>query len=165
MTSFAVLAIVKATLFCGVVFFLSRLCRHARASIRHLLFALAFSALVAIPGAGLVLPAVTVTVPATPTAQASRPQDIASAARSSAAAGPSGASIAPLSRETRPMLSMTIVQVATAIWLAGVALFLMPVVVGLWQLRRLQRAHRRGPTDNYLSRRWLDRWACTVGLT
>ena len=140
MTSFAVLAIVKATLVCGVAFFLSRVCRHARASIRHLLFALAFSALVAIPGAGLVLPAVAVTVPATPTAQASRPQDVASAAPSTAAAGRSGASTAPLSRETAPVPSMTIVQVVTAIWLAGVALFLMPVVVGLWQLRRMHKS-------------------------
>ena len=140
MTSFAVLAIVKATLICGVVFFLSRVCRHARASIRHLLFALAFSALVAIPGAGLVLPAVAVTVPAAPTAQASRSQDMASAAPSSTAASPSGASTAPLSRETAPIRSMTIVQVVTAIWLAGVALFLMPVVVGLWQLRRLHKS-------------------------
>ena len=68
MTSFAVLAIVKATLVCGAALFLSRLCRRARASIRHLLFALAFTALVVIPVAGTVLPTVAVTVPATATA-------------------------------------------------------------------------------------------------
>ena len=50
MMSFAILAIVKATLVCGVAFFLARLCRRARASIRHLLFGLAFIALVVIPG-------------------------------------------------------------------------------------------------------------------
>ena len=48
MMSFAVLAIVKATLVCGVAFFLSRVCRRTRASIRHVLFALAFAALVGI---------------------------------------------------------------------------------------------------------------------
>ena len=87
MMSFAVLAIVKATLVCGVAFFLSRLCRRTRASIRHLLFALAFTALVAIPVAGTVLPTVAVTVPATATAPAPRTQDITSVVLSSAGAG------------------------------------------------------------------------------
>ena len=52
MMSFAVVAILKATLVCGAAFCLSRACRRARASIRHLLFALAFAALIAIPAAG-----------------------------------------------------------------------------------------------------------------
>ena len=86
MMSFAVLVIVKATLVCGVAFFLSRVCRRTRASIRHLLFALAFAALVAIPGAGTVLPTVSVTVPATAVAPASRTQDAAPAVVSSAGA-------------------------------------------------------------------------------
>ena len=72
MMSFAVLAIVKATLVCGAAFFLSRLCRRTRASIRHLLFALAFTALIAIPIAGPVLPTVTVAVPVTAMAPATR---------------------------------------------------------------------------------------------
>ncbi len=62
MMSFAVLTIVKATLVCGLAFVLSHVCRRTRASIRHLLFALAFAALVAIPGAGPVVPTVAVTV-------------------------------------------------------------------------------------------------------
>ena len=33
---------------------------------------------------------------------------------------------------------MTIAQVLAATWLVGVALFLLPVVVGLWQVRRLR---------------------------
>ena len=88
MMFFAALAILKATLVCGVAFFLARVCRRARASIRHLLFALAFAALVAIPGAGMVLPPVVVTVPATAIAPLPRTQDIPSAALSSAGAAP-----------------------------------------------------------------------------
>ena len=138
MMSFAVLAIVKATLVCGVAFFLSRLCRRTRASIRHLLFALAFTALVAIPGAGPVLPAVAVTVPAAATAPAPRPQDVASAVLSSAGADPSASSTPSVSREAAAARSVTIAQVVTAVWLIGVALFLIPVVVGFWQMRRLR---------------------------
>ena len=136
MMSFAVLAIVKGTLVCGVAFFLSRLCRRTRASIRHLLFALAFTALVAIPGAGPVLPTVAVTVPAT--VPAPRTQDMASAVLSSAGTEPSGASTPSVSRDTAAARSVTIAQVITATWLMGVALFLMPVVVGFWQVRRLR---------------------------
>jgi uncharacterized protein (TIGR03435 family) len=139
MMSFAVLAIVKATLVCGVAFFLSRLCRRTRASIRHLLFALAFIALVVIPGAGPVFPTVSVTVPATAAAPAPRTQDMASAVLSSALADPSGFSTPSVSRDTALMRSLAIAQVVTNAWLLGVALFLIPVVVGLWQVRRLRQ--------------------------
>ena len=140
MTSFAVLAIVKATLVSGVALLLSRLCRRARASIRHLLFALAFTALVAIPTAGLMLPALEVTVPAMGTATALRTHDMASAVPSSGAADSSGTNTPSLSRFTVPTGSATIAQVVTAVWLSGVVLFLMPVVVGLWQLRRMHKS-------------------------
>lgn len=139
MMSFAVLAIVKATLVCGAAFFLSRLCRRTRASIRHLLFALAFTALVAIAGAGTVLPAVAVTVPATAMAPAPRTRDMASAVLSSAGADPSRSGTPSVSQDVAPARSLTIAQVVTASWLLGVALFLIPVVVGFWQVRRLRQ--------------------------
>ena len=49
MMSFAVLTLLKATVVFGAAFFLARLCRRTRASVRHMVFALAFVALVAIP--------------------------------------------------------------------------------------------------------------------
>jgi bla regulator protein BlaR1 len=139
MMSFAVLAIVKATLVCGVAFFFSRLCRRTRASIRHLLFALAFTALVAIPGAGPLLPTVAVTVPARSTPPAPRTQEMASAVRSTAGALSSRSSTRSVSRDTVPARSVTIAQVVATIWIIGVALFLIPVVVGVWELRRLRQ--------------------------
>jgi uncharacterized protein (TIGR03435 family) len=137
MMSFAVVTIVKATLVCGAAFFVSRLCRRSRASIRHVLFALAFAALVVIPGASPVVPTVTVTVPAPATGQ--RTPDMASALGSATDAGPSGPAAPSIVRDTAAA-SVTLAQVVTAIWLAGVALFLMPVVAGLWQVRRLRHS-------------------------
>jgi bla regulator protein BlaR1 len=138
MVSVAVLAVVKATLVCGVAFVLARLCRRTRASIRHLLFALAFAALAAIPVAGTLLPAVAVTVPAVATAPARTTQTTPSATPSSAGEDPSRSSALSVIRASAPT-ALTIAQVATGAWLIGVALFLVPVAIGFWQVRRLRR--------------------------
>jgi uncharacterized protein (TIGR03435 family) len=138
MMSVAVVTILKATLVCGVVFLLSRLCRRARASIRHLLFALAFAALIVIPVAGPIVPALTVMLPA----------PVVSPADVSEAAVPVQASAhSPLAGERAPAIagtataewSLTIPQVVVVLWLIGVAVFLLPVIAGFWQVRRLRR--------------------------
>ena len=166
MMSFAVVAIVKATLVCGVAFFLSRLCRRTRASIRHLLFALAFAALVAIPGAGTVLPAVAVTVPATATAPAPRTQDMASAVLSSAGADPSAVQHSfGLSRygtckvrDDRAGGHRHLAHRRRALPDAGRCRLL----AGASSAPELRR---HGPTDRHLCRRLRQRSACTDGLT
>lgn len=117
--------------------------RRTRASVRHLLFALAFAALVAIPVAGTMLPTVSVTVPATATAHGPLTQDTAPAVLPSPGGDPSGSSASLRSRDTVTTGSVTIAQVVTATWLLGVALFLIPVVVGLWQVRRLRQVASR----------------------
>jgi bla regulator protein blaR1 len=136
MMSFAVVTIVKATLVCGAAFFLSRLCGRARASIRHLLFALAFAALVAVPAVGPVVPAVAVAMPPVATSSAV----VVSGFSRTSVTAPSSSSALSIPREMAPARSVTIAQVVTSIWLAGVALFLAPVVAGLWQVRRLRQS-------------------------
>jgi len=64
---------------------------------------------------------------------------MASAVLSSAGANPSGSSTRSVSGDTAPTRSVTIAQVVTATWLIGVALFLIPVVVGFWRVRRLRQ--------------------------
>jgi uncharacterized protein (TIGR03435 family) len=137
MMSFALLAIVKPTLVCGVAFLLSRLCRRARASIRHLLFALAFTALVVIPAAGPALPTVVVTIPAPVTAPSGTENKV-SAVLSTARVDASESGTP--SRDLAPARFVTIAQLVVATWLMGVALFLIPVGIGFWQLRRLRQA-------------------------
>jgi bla regulator protein blaR1 len=133
MTSFAVLAIAKITLVCGAAFLSSRVCRRARASIRHLLFALAFAALVVVPGAGAVLPIVAVRVPAPATGPVLRIQSMASGVPSTKDAGPSASSTASISEESVSRRFVTIAQVVAVGWLTGVGVFLLPVMFGLWQ--------------------------------
>lgn len=138
MTSFVVMVMVKATLVSAVAFVLSHLYRRARASVRHALFALAFVALVAIPSAGPVLPAVAVTVP--PTTNALEPPTRDTAVAASSADTDNARPGAPVAaRDIARVLPVTIAQVVLAIWLIGVVVFLMPVVVGSWQVRRLRR--------------------------
>lgn len=138
MTSFVVLVILKATLVSAVAFILSHLCRRARASVRHLLFALAFVALVAIPGAGPVLPAVAVTIPEAPIALGPPAGDMP-AADSRADADHFGPGAWAAARAVTPVIPVTIEQVVMAVWAMGVLFFLMPVLVGSWQVRRLRQ--------------------------
>lgn len=138
MMSFAVLVIVKATLVCGIGFLLSRLCHRTRASVRHLLFALAFAALVVVPGISSLLPTVVVALPAAATA--AQIQDPTPTVLSTADAGSSGASTPSGARISVPVQSVTMAQVITATWLIGSTLFLIPVGVGAWQVRRLRQS-------------------------
>jgi hypothetical protein len=141
MTSFAVLAVVKATLVCGVAFTVSHVCRHTRASIRHLLFTLAFAALVVIPLGGTLLPPVVLRLPAAAATSALLTPAMTPAALSSTGAELPGTRtplVSPHTSAATPPLDVA--QIVAAIWLAGVALFMVPVVAGLWQARRLRES-------------------------
>jgi uncharacterized protein (TIGR03435 family) len=110
--------------------------RSSRASVRHVLLASAFAVILVLPLASIVAPSVRVEVPIV--AQAGNvpvpPETVAgvSVANVSADAGPV---IAPAASSSRwPSLSALLV----ASWIAGAAMFLLPVVVGLWQVRSLR---------------------------
>lgn len=111
-----------------------RLASHARASVRHLLLAATFASLVALP---LLLVGglhTTIDVPVVYTnASAAR----AVAARPAGVAAQPGAVEGPIGGRGLPHVSgMTIARTA---WLAGAALFLAPVPIVLWRLRRIRR--------------------------
>jgi uncharacterized protein (TIGR03435 family) len=139
MMSFAVLAVVKATLICGVAFTFSRVCRHTRASIRHLLFALAFAGLVIIPPGSAWLPPVALRVPAATATSALLTRETAPAAVSGTSAELRDTSASAASRHNSTASPiMGAAQIVAAIWFVGVALSLLPVLAGLWQVRRLR---------------------------
>jgi uncharacterized protein (TIGR03435 family) len=139
MISVAVVAILKATLVCGAALLLARACRHARASIRHLLFALAFAALIAIPAAEPIMPAVRVMLPAAAASPADAAPEVIVSALPSAGRRPNGESDPAISEAGAAASPLTIPQVLVVFWLIGVAVFLLPVVAGFWQVRRLRR--------------------------
>ncbi|HKE83327.1 MAG TPA: M56 family metallopeptidase, partial [Vicinamibacterales bacterium] len=111
----------------------------ARAAVRHLVFALAFTALVAIPVAHLVLPTVAVAVPVSEMPQSSGTQDVTPAMPPSAGRNFVRPDTSSASRDSAPTMRVSAAQLITATWLAGVVLFLMPVIAGLWQVRRLRQ--------------------------
>ena len=139
MSTLAFLAIAKATFVCGVALFLSRLCRRGPASIRHLLFVLAFAALVVIPVAGRLLPIVPITVAAGPMANTPRPSQDAPNALSSAGADASTSRAVYAAREVTVRGSEIVAALVVTLWLFGAAIFVLPVVAGLWQVRRLRQ--------------------------
>jgi hypothetical protein len=119
---------------CGAALAVARICRHSRASIRHLVFALAFAALVVVPVGSAVVPLLVVTVPVpqpreapvvTATAVAGTPLEV-------------DRERAPLARDVPGSASLTLTRVIAVMWLTGVVAFLIPVGAGLWQMRRLR---------------------------
>jgi uncharacterized protein (TIGR03435 family) len=122
-----------------------RLARRSRAALRHVLLAGAFAVLLILPFASMVAPAIRVEVPASVHA-AIAPLDLESdvatiddAARptGSKPAGDAQVAAAPENPSwSWPSLS----TVLLATWIAGTAVFLLPVLVGLWQVRMLRRS-------------------------
>ncbi|HEY0285071.1 MAG TPA: M56 family metallopeptidase [Vicinamibacterales bacterium] len=152
MMPFAVLTLLKATLVCGAAFFLSRLCRRARASVRHMVFALAFAALVVIPFAATMLPAVQITVPVTAKAPALPAPDMTPPVRSRGGSVPTDSTTPFVASRAKAADPVTVTQLVTAIWLTGVAVFLVPVMIGFWQMRGLRESARPWTDGEALAR-------------
>jgi uncharacterized protein (TIGR03435 family) len=117
----------------------TRLARKSRAAVRHIVLAAAFGVVLMLPLASLVAPSVRVEVPAAvhaviapldlePTAaEPDRPLDldVPAAARTSARS---------------PRIWPSLSTVFLAAWIAGAGVCLVPVIVGLWQVRSLRRS-------------------------
>jgi bla regulator protein BlaR1 len=109
-----------------------RLAARARASVRHLFLAATFASLVALPLLLVAWPHATIDVPVAYT-RAAAP---AAGGRPASAARPDAGDGAALDRQFSQLSGLT---VARAVWLAGAALFLAPVPIALWRLRRIRR--------------------------
>lgn len=117
--------VVKATLILTVALIGLRLARRARASSRHAILAGAFGASMALPIASIFAPPVCIGLPvAAQERTAPTPLLVATGVISAAVMPHEGTSAAiPRSSE----LSVF------GMWLGGTALFLVPVIMGLWQ--------------------------------
>jgi TonB family protein len=125
--------VVKATVVAALGLTGARLARGSRAAVRHALLAVTFGALAALPLISLALPPIRIALRMA--AQAAPIPD-----------GPTGtvAAIAPAEARTAeptqsPSLRLTPEALLLGAWMVGAALFLLPLVVGLWQVRRLRR--------------------------
>src|SRR5215471_8601854 len=137
--SAALSLIAKATIITAFAVLAGWLTRRQRAAVRHLIFLAAFAGLALLPAAIAVIPAVPVPVRflAMPASGGTAPRaPVNRSVEFSTFVGErlSGSRVA---RHTWPALpTFTLLE---TVWLAGVIGRLVPVAVGLWQIRRVRR--------------------------
>jgi beta-lactamase regulating signal transducer with metallopeptidase domain len=124
--------VVKATLILLAGLVATKLTRTARASVRHLVIASTFAALIALPLLLAAAPALTIDVPVTPS-----PGAAAAAAFNPRAAQSESVATQAAPRESRPVLSMG--DALRGVWLTGTVVFLIPVAAVLWRLSMIRR--------------------------
>jgi len=148
--SLAASIVVKVTATTSLALIGAWLARRNRAAVRHALLAAAFGVLLVLPVASVVTPPVRIAVPA-----AAGERIVPAFARTVGAAKPVApahasrgvASVVPGS----PGLSPSALLLAG--WIAGTVLFLLPVVMGLWQVRSLRRSAQPWPPGQSAAQR------------
>lgn len=130
--------LLKVTATTMVALAVVRLARRRRAAFRHVLLAAAFAVLVVLPVAAVVAPAIRVAVPlaAHQAAATSDVEPVVDAARIAPSAGQAGGGM-PAGGPTSSVSSATILL---AVWIFGATMFVLPVLIGLWQVRALRRS-------------------------
>jgi beta-lactamase regulating signal transducer with metallopeptidase domain len=123
--------LVKATLVLLAGLVVTQLTRTARASVRHLVIASSFAALIALPVLLAAAPAMTIDVPLTPSPVAADLVAFPSAPRDGAAADGNAS--------TPDGPAASIGDALRAAWLAGTIVFLIPVGAVLWRLSMIRR--------------------------
>ncbi len=122
--------LVKATLILAIALSVMWLARTARASVRHLVIATAFAALIALPILIASVPSMTIEVPA---GEPRVPPTVGVI--------PPGSS-SPNAITTAASAAVTGVEVATYLriaWVIGAVMFLIPVASALWRLSMIRR--------------------------
>ena len=135
--------VAKATVLLMLALIGTTLARRSRAAVRHALLAAAFGVLLALPAASLIVPPVRMVV------SAPAPVRIASAPIGIPVAVPAAYSSVPA---PAPRWKLSVATILLTGWIAGMALFLSPVLMGLWEVRSLRRralpwAHGQAVTE------------------
>jgi TonB family protein len=135
--SLAASIVVKATLIAALGLLGAWAARSGRASVRHALLAASFGVLLALPLAAVFAPPVRIAV--TPAAHDRTLPDFAGATKAipSAAAIPNGTAVKPAIRASQGLSPSAVLFM---LWAAGTLLFLLPVMMGLWQVGALRRS-------------------------
>ena len=124
--SVAASIVAKATLVLAFGLIAVRVSQGSRAAVRHALLAAVFAVLLALPVAALLAPPVRIAV-------AAPPQVVPASTPAALRAHGAATAAAPAPSFSPPTLLFTA-------WIAGTLLFLLPVPIGLWQVRRLRRS-------------------------
>src|SRR5688500_4938207 len=126
--------LVKATIVLAAALLAARTAARAPASIRALVIASSFAVLFVLPLAVIAIPPRTVEIPAASMPGLLLQESVFDASLTTAALQSTNVAPLPTSNFRMPSLAVT-VRVA---WAAGALLFIAPIVVALWRLRRLR---------------------------
>jgi beta-lactamase regulating signal transducer with metallopeptidase domain len=133
--------VVKATLVVALGILSVAVMRRTRASRRYLALAATFAVLLALPLAVVLSPPVGIDVtsatPAPPASASSTP--VAEPVATLNPAATQGEALLVTVTESRSGRAFSPVALLRIVWLAGVALFLLPIAAMAWQLRGLRR--------------------------
>jgi uncharacterized protein (TIGR03435 family) len=137
-SSFAASIVTKVTVALGLGLVAVWLARGSRAAVRHALLAAIFGVALLLPIASGVMPPLRVDVPAVVESRTTLPPIVAARDAALSVIRPEASPRTSLvvSRARRPSYS----NLLFAGWAAGTTLFLLPVVIGLWQIRSLRRS-------------------------
>jgi beta-lactamase regulating signal transducer with metallopeptidase domain len=124
--------LVKATIILLAGLTITQLTRTARASVRHLVIAASFAALIVLPLLLAAAPAMTIDVPVTPS-----PGATPAIAFGTATVQPS--IVVDTAPASMPWRTVSIGDALRALWLAGAIAFLVPVAAVLWKLSMIRR--------------------------
>jgi uncharacterized protein (TIGR03435 family) len=138
--SLAASILIKVTVTTALALAGARLARKSRAALRHVLLAAAFAMLLVLPIASIAAPPVRIAVPVAARA-GTVPFAAGAIGEVNAPASPAGPGIG--AQSTMPQRSWPPASaLVLAGWMLGATLFVSPVGVGLWQVRRLRRSGR-----------------------
>ena len=136
--SLAVSIAAKVTIVLALGLTAARLGRLSRAAVRHALLAATFGVTLLLPIAAVLMPPFRLRVPAAPETRAAM-VPLVSGAGASPGVITVGADPGGITRGRRGS-PVSLGDLLLGVWAAGAALFLLPVMVGLWQIRALRRS-------------------------
>ncbi len=135
--SLAISIIVKATIVIAIALTAACFARRSRASVRHAILAAGFAVLLALPVAAIIAPPLHIALPIAQSSSTSAANSVQSFNETSFA--PQAATNAPAAAVKSEAASFTVFDLFFAAWAIGAAIFLAPVIIGLWQVRSLRR--------------------------
>src|SRR5262245_25681076 len=132
----AISILLKATVILGLTGAAVRLARRARASVRHVLLAAGLAALLLLPVISIVTPSLPIVVPAA-VQHAMAPLDAEPIDAGAASAGTTAP--APRLPARSPVELPSLEAFLISAWIGGAVVFLLPVAIGLQQVRSIRR--------------------------
>jgi uncharacterized protein (TIGR03435 family) len=149
-SSLAASVVVKVTVIMALGLFAAWLARGNRAAVRHALLAAAFGVTLLLPVASVLVPPVHVAVKVAVAKRASAaPPGVRGVEEVPRVPITDGPDVRAISVPQSAGISLP--DLLLTLWIAGVAIFLLPLVIGLWQIRWLRRSGLPWPRGQSLA--------------